>query len=223
MRINSFHIPRRQMVERQLVARGIKDPRVLEAMAKVPRHLFVEEALSYGAYGDCPLPIGEGQTISQPFIVATMTEALKLSGSEAVLEIGTGSGYQTAILAELSYRVYTIERIRPFMVRSRQLLDRLGYRNVAFKHGDGTCGWAEQGPFEAIIVTAGAPDIPSPLLEHLAPGGRMVVPVGESKSVQNLVRLAKDSQNRVRREELGDCRFVELIGQYGWPERIERR
>ena len=207
------------MVERQLMKRGIKDPRVLEAMASVPRHLFVEEALSYGAYGDSPLPIGEGQTISQPYFVARMTEALSLKGSEAVLEVGTGSGYQTAILAELCFRVYTIERIRSFMIRSRRLLDRLGYRNVAFKHGDGTCGWAEQGPFDGIIVTAGAPEIPSPLLEHLAPGGRMVVPVGKDKSTQHLVKLVKGNSGRVRREELDECRFVELIGQYGWPDR----
>jgi protein-L-isoaspartate(D-aspartate) O-methyltransferase len=214
-----FHLPRKQMVERQLVSRGIKDPLVLEAMSKVPRHLFVDEALAYRAYGDCPLPIGEQQTISQPHIVAQMTEALELKGHERILEIGTGSAYQAAILAEIGYRVYTIERLRPLMIRARQLLEQLGYRNVIVRFSDGTWGWPEQAPFDAIIVTAGSPDIPSPLIEQLGPRGKMVVPVGKTKQSQDLIKITKDATGRVTKSSLGGCRFVDLVGQYGWtPE-----
>ena len=154
---NDYHLARQQMIERQLKSRGIMEPRVLKAMGGVPRHLFVEEALSNRSYGDYPLPIGEQQTISQPYIVAQMTEALELQGTERVLEIGTGSGYQAAVLAELCYRVYTVERIRSLMIKARSVIEGLGYHNVVFKLDDGTCGWVEQSPFEAIMVTAGSP------------------------------------------------------------------
>ena len=202
------------MVEDQIIARGIKDARVIAAMKKVPRHLFVEEALQSQAYSDHPLPIGEKQTISQPYMVALMTEALQLKGNEKVLEIGGGSGYQTAILAELSEKVFSIERIRSLAIRARQLLYELGYYNVELKILDGTYGWMEEAPFDAIIVAAGAPDIPQPLLEQLAMDGRLVIPVGDAY-VQDLIRVTKMAEG-IRREDLGGCRFVKLIGRYGW-------
>jgi protein-L-isoaspartate(D-aspartate) O-methyltransferase len=205
---------RLKMVEEQIIARGIKDPKVIKAMKKVPRHLFVEEALQAQAYSDHPLPIGEKQTISQPYMVALMSEALELKGREKVLEIGGGSGYQTAILAELTLKVYSIERIRSLVIRSRKLLYEIGYLNVEIKIGDGTSGWVEESPFEAIIVTAGAPHIPQPLLDQLAMGGRLVIPVGDAY-VQTLLRLTK-TEGGIKKEDLGGCRFVKLIGNHGW-------
>lgn len=202
------------MVEEQIVSRGIKDPMLIGAMRKIPRHLFVEEALQNQAYGDFPLPIGEKQTISQPYMVALMTEALKLTKKEKVLEIGTGSGYQTAILAELSEMVYSIERIRSLALRARQLLYDLGYFNVEIKVFDGTFGWIEKSPFDAIIVTAGSPDIPKPLVDQLAMGGRLVIPVGDALT-QDLFRVTKTEKGLIK-EDLGGCRFVKLIGKYGW-------
>ena len=202
------------MVEDQIISRGIKDTRVIAAMKKVPRHLFVEEALQSQAYSDHPLPIGEKQTISQPYMVALMTEALQLKGNEKVLEIGGGSGYQTAILAELSEKVFSIERIRSLAIRARQLLYELGYYNVELKIFDGTYGWMEEAPFDAIIVAAGAPDIPQPLLDQLAMDGRLVIPVGDAY-VQDLIRVTKTEEG-IKREDLGGCRFVKLIGRYGW-------
>jgi protein-L-isoaspartate(D-aspartate) O-methyltransferase len=209
-----FPKARLKMVEEQIISRGIKDPRVIAAMRKVPRHLFVEEALQSQAYSDHPLPIGEKQTISQPYMVALMTEALQFKGKEKVLEIGGGSGYQTAILAELSEKVFSIERIRSLAIRARQLLYELGYYNVEFKIFDGTYGWMEESPFDAIIVTAGAPDIPQPLLDQLAMNGRLVIPVGDA-FVQDLIRITKTEEG-IKREDLGGCRFVKLIGKYGW-------
>ena len=202
------------MVEDQIISRGIKDARVIAAMRKVPRHLFVEEALQSQAYSDHPLPIGEKQTISQPYMVALMTEALQLKGKEKVLEIGGGSGYQTAILAELSEKVFSIERIRSLAIKARQLLYELGYYNVELKILDGTYGWMEEAPFDAIIVAAGAPDIPQPLLDQLAMDGRLVIPVGDAY-VQDLIRITKMEEG-TKREDLGGCRFVKLIGRYGW-------
>jgi len=202
------------MVEEQIVSRGIKDPRVIAAMKKVPRHLFVEEALQSQAYSDHPLPIGEKQTISQPYMVALMTEALQLKGNEKVLEIGAGSGYQSAILAELAERVFSIERIRALAIKARQLLYELGYINIEIKIFDGTYGWAEEAPFDGIIVTAGAPDIPQPLVDQLVIDGRLVIPVGDAY-VQDLIRVTK-TKEEMRREDLGGCRFVKLIGKYGW-------
>jgi len=209
-----FPKARSKMVEDQIIARGIKDARVIAAMKKVPRHLFVEEALQSQAYSDHPLPIGEKQTISQPYMVALMTEALQLKGNEKVLEIGGGSGYQTAILAELSEKVFSIERIRSLAIRARQLLYELGYYNVELKILDGTYGWMEEAPFDAIIVAAGAPDIPQPLLEQLAMDGRLVIPVGDAY-VQDLIRGTKTAEG-IKKEDLGGCRFVKLIGRYGW-------
>ena len=204
------------MVEDQILSRGIRDPGVIGAMKKVPRHLFVEEALQSQAYNDHPLPIGEKQTISQPYMVALMTEALQLTGKEKVLEVGAGSGYQTAILAELAEKVYSIERIRSLAIKARQLLYQLGYFNVEIKIFDGTYGWIEESPFEVIIVTAGAPDVPQPLVDQLAPGGRLVVPVGDA-FVQDLIRITK-TEKGIKKEDLGGCRFVKLIGKHGWNE-----
>jgi len=183
-------------------------------MKKVPRHLFIEEALQSQAYSDHPLPIGEKQTISQPYMVALMTEALQLKEKEKVLEIGAGSGYQTAILAELAEKVFSIERIRSLAIKARQLLYELGYFNVEIKIFDGTHGWMEEAPFNAIIVTAGAPDIPQPLLDQLAIDGRLVIPVGDAYA-QDLMRMTKTKEG-IKKEDLGGCRFVKLIGKYGW-------
>jgi len=207
---------REEMVKRQIEARGVTDPQVLAAMGKVPRHLFVSEALRDQAYGDFPLPIGEQQTISQPYIVAEMTQALQPSEDDRVLEIGTGSGYQAAILAEIVFRVYTVERIHPLFVKSRKLFDNLNYHNIVTKYSDGTSGWAEESPFDGIIVTAGAPEIPNLLVSQLAVGGRMVIPVGNRYS-QDLVKLYKN-EHGIHKTNLGGCRFVKLVGEYGWRE-----
>ncbi|HYA02938.1 MAG TPA: protein-L-isoaspartate(D-aspartate) O-methyltransferase [Syntrophobacteria bacterium] len=211
-----FATARNRMVDSQLVSRGIKDLQVLASMRKVPRHRFVEEALISQAYGDHPLPIGEKQTISQPYIVALMTEALELKGTEHVLEVGTGSGYQTAILAELAKKVYSIERVYGLSVRARRLLDELGYLNVVLKVGDGTVGWKEQAPFDAVMVTAGSPDVPQPLVDQLGVGGRLVIPVGDRYS-QTLLKVVRGKEG-IKKIDLGGCRFVNLVGQHGWQE-----
>jgi protein-L-isoaspartate(D-aspartate) O-methyltransferase len=211
-----FAEKREKMVKEQLIRRGIHDKRVLDAMRKVPRHLFVPADLVEEAYNDYPLPIGYGQTISQPYIVALMTEALELRGDEKTLEIGTGSGYQTAILAELSKEVYTIERIISLLDKAKEVLKNLGYKNIFFKAGDGTLGWPENKPYDAIIVTAGAPKIPQPLLDQLADKGRLVIPVGDRFS-QELIKVTKSKEGLIR-ENLGGCRFVNLIGIHGWKE-----
>ncbi len=207
---------REEMVRQQIAERGITDPKVLAAFHKVQRHLFVSEALRDQAYGDYPLPIGEQQTISQPYIVAEMTQALELNNDDRVLEIGTGSGYQAAILAEIVYRVYTVERIRTLYVQARNLLDKLHYHSIVMRCSDGTSGWRDEGPFDAIIVTAGAPDVPEKLLDQLVEGGRMVVPVGNQHS-QELIKLTKDKSG-IHKSNLGGCRFVKLIGAHGWKE-----
>jgi len=204
------------MVSTQIEARGINDQRVLAAMRKVPRHLFVSEAFQDQAYGDFPLPIGEGQTISQPYIVAEMTQALELTKDDRVLEIGTGCGYQAAILAELAYRVYTIERIRSLFITARKTLDRLHYHNVVARCSDGTLGWPEESPFDAIIVTAGAPEVPRALVDQLRTGGRLVIPVGGHFS-QTLLKIIRQKDG-LREINLGGCRFVKLIGKQGWQE-----
>ncbi len=213
---HDFSLARERMVKNQLIPRDIKDERVLEAMGKIPRHLFIEEALAGEAYNDHPVPIGEKQTISQPYIVALMTETLELKGDENTLEIGTGSGYQTAILAELSSRVYTVERIKSLLVNARKLLAELGYSNILFKAFDGTLGWNEYAPFDAIMVTAGAPSLPGPLMDQLADNGRMIVPVGDRYS-QELIKVIRKG-NSLEQENLGGCRFVNLIGVHGWPD-----
>ncbi|MBK5100875.1 MAG: protein-L-isoaspartate(D-aspartate) O-methyltransferase [Desulfobacteraceae bacterium] len=214
--VHDYRLARERMVKNQLVPRGISDPRVLGAMGKVPRHCFVEEALSGEAYNDHPLPIGHKQTISQPYIVALMTEALQLTGKEKTLEIGTGSGYQTAILAELSDKVYTIERIRPLMVKARSILAELGYDNILFKAFDGTLGWKEYELYDAIMVTAGAPKIPQPLFDQMAEGGRLIIPVG-NKFSQELIKVTKKKGSYIE-SNLGGCRFVDLVGVHGWNE-----
>jgi len=213
---HDLNLARERMVKNQLITRGIKDQRVLKAMGKVPRHLFIEEVLAGEAYNDHPVPIGEKQTISQPYIVALMTEALELTGKETTLEIGTGSGYQTAILAELSSRVYTIERIKSLLVNARKLLAQLGYDNILFKAFDGTLGWKEFAPFDAIMVTAGAPNIPQPLIDQLADNGRIIIPVGD-KHTQELIKITKKEEG-LKQSNLGGCRFVNLIGVHGWSD-----
>jgi len=207
---------RNYMVERQLAARGISDLRVLAAMRKVPRHRFIPESLWDQAYNDYPLPIGEEQTISQPYIVALMTEALELKEADRVLEIGTGSGYQAAILAELVAQVFSIDRMASLTAQAQEVLDDLGYKNIHLRVGDGTLGWPEESPFEGIIVTAGAPQVPRPLVEQLALGGRLVIPVGDQFS--QTLTVARKTKDGVKYEYHGGCRFVRLIGQHGWQE-----
>jgi len=208
---------RDEMVRQQIESRGIKNPDVLAALRKVPRHLFVSEALRDQAYGDFPLPIGEQQTISQPFIVAEMTQALEVGKADRVLEIGTGSGYQAAILAEIAYRVFSIERIRSLFRQTRTLLDKLNYHNVVMRCSDGTMGWEDESPFDAIIVTAGSPQVPEALIDQLADGGRMVVPVG-NQHAQDLIKITKDVTG-IQQTNLGGCRFVKLVGKQGWNEK----
>jgi protein-L-isoaspartate(D-aspartate) O-methyltransferase len=207
---------RNQMVETQLISRGIDDPLVLRAMRKVPRELFVPKNMRDTAYSDNALPIAYGQTISQPYIVALMTQALELKGGEKVLEIGTGSGYQAAVLAEIAGEVYTVERIAPLTDKAKQILTQLGYTNVQFKVHDGTLGWNDQAPYEAIIVTAGAPSIPDPYVEQMVEGGRLVIPVGDRLS-QDLIKITKTEGKPVK-QDLGGVRFVSLVGQQGWQE-----
>ena len=207
---------REEMVRTQIEARGIKAPAVLAAFRRVPRHLFVSEALRDQAYGDYPLPIGEQQTISQPYIVAEMTQALDLGENDRVLEIGTGSGYQAAILAQIVYRVYTIERKHPLYLQTRNLFDKLHYHNIVMKYADGTKGWQDESPFDGIIVTAGAPQIPGVLVDQLGERGRMVVPVG-NQHTQELIKIFRDNQN-LKQSSLGGCRFVKLVGEHGWKD-----
>ncbi|HVO24554.1 MAG TPA: protein-L-isoaspartate(D-aspartate) O-methyltransferase [Candidatus Margulisiibacteriota bacterium] len=205
---------RARMVQEQLVARGIHDPHVLAAMGKVPRHEFVSERYQAHAYDDYPLPIGAQQTISQPYVVAYMTEQLQLTGDERVLEVGTGSGYQAAVLAEICREVYTIEIIDALAARARATLERLGYRTVHVRAGDGYQGWPEVAPFDAIIVTAAPDHVPQPLIDQLKVGGRMIVPVGEVN--QSLVRLTKTADG-VREERLLPVRFVPMTGAAQTP------
>ncbi len=212
--MSDFATARRRMVDSHLFARGVREPEVLRAMARVPRHLFVEEALRERAYGEGSLPIGYDQTISQPIMVATMTQALRLEGGEKVLEIGTGSGYQTAVLAELAERVFSVERIAPLYRRARGLLDQLGYHRVVLRHGDGTLGWRDHAPYDAIVVTAGAPHVPRELRGQLASGGRLVIPVGDRQQ-QSLLRITR-GEDRDQQELLGGCVFVSLIGDDAW-------
>ena len=212
----NFQKARDRMVETQLAGRGISDQRVLDAMRKVPRHFFVDEALQEQAYSDHPLPIADKQTISQPYIVALMTEKLELQGQEKVLEIGTGSGYQAAILAELAQRVFSIERLPGLAYRANQALRKLGYTNVIVRVSDGTLGWPDEAPFDGIIVTAGAPKVPQPLVDQLAMGGRLVVPVGDRLS-QSLMLVERVPEG-IRKTDLGGVRFVDLVGKWGWEE-----
>jgi protein-L-isoaspartate(D-aspartate) O-methyltransferase len=205
---------RERMVAEHLVKRGIADPQVLDAMRRTPRHLFVDEALRDKAYADYPLPIGDGQTISQPFMVARMTELLRLTGKEKVLEIGTGCGYQAAVLAHLAARVCTVERIPKLAAHARETLEAIGATNVWVRTANGTFGWPDEAPFDRIVVTAGGPSVPPPLFEQLAEGGRLVMPVG-SKDSQRLQVVDKISGLAKVTEDSG-CVFVKLIGKYAW-------
>lgn len=208
---------RQRMVEQQLRRRDIRDPRVLAAFARVPREYFVPPALAAQAYDDCPLPIGDGQTISQPYVVAMTVQALELRGHEHVLEIGAGSGYAAAILGAMVREVDTVERIAELASSARERLERLGFTNVHVHHADGTLGWPAGAPYEAICVAAGAPAPPPSLLDQLAVGGRLVLPYG-SEEVQRLVRITRRDVNRFVDEDLGDVRFVPLVGEQGWPD-----
>ena len=209
-----YEVARRRMVTEQLISGGVRDERVLEAMGRVRRHAFVGRGLEDQAYFDRPLAIGEGQTISQPLIVATMTEAIEPRSTDRVLEIGTGSGYQAAVLAELVNDVYTVERISSLSIHARTIIYRLGYKNVLFRIGDGTLGWPEEAPFHAIVVTASGPSIPQSLREQLVDGGKLVIPVG-SGDVQELMIITR-AGNRFEERRLTGCRFVKLIGEHGW-------
>jgi protein-L-isoaspartate(D-aspartate) O-methyltransferase len=210
-------VGKERMVSEHLLARGIRDKAVVRAMREVPREAFLPPLLQRFAYDDNPLPIDEGQTISQPYIVAYMIEALELQGSERVLEIGTGSGYAAAVLSRCAAEVFTVERIAALAENAGSRLQTLGYRNVTVHQGDGTRGWQEHAPYQGIVVTAGAPEIPSPLLNQLAPDGRLVIPVGPTQHLQTLVRVRRvGASDDFRREELCPVRFVPLIGEQGW-------
>jgi protein-L-isoaspartate(D-aspartate) O-methyltransferase len=205
---------RERMVDEHLVGRGVTAPGVLAAMRRVPRHRFVQEALRARAYGDHPLPIGEEQTISQPFIVGFMTSLLELTGREKVLEVGTGSGYQTAVLAELARRVCSIERLPRLAERARTVLESLGYDNVWVRVGNGALGWPDEAPFDRIIVTAGGPSIPPPLVQQLADGGRMVLPIGRPDN--QVLTVVDNVGGDIRQRTHGECKFVPLVGKYAW-------
>lgn len=212
--MGQFATARKRMVQEQLINRDIVDPETIKAMSEVPRHLFVDDAMQGRAYGDYPLPIGAGQTISQPYIVATMTQALGLTGTEKVLEIGTGSGYQAAVLSRICDQVYTVERINSLLARARKVFDKLRYYNIRSKLDDGTMGWPENGPYDAIIVTAGGPEVPQPLVDQLSEGGRLIIPVGD-QNVQEL-QLVQKNEDQVEITRLASVRFVDLVGEHGW-------
>jgi protein-L-isoaspartate(D-aspartate) O-methyltransferase len=214
--VNSFAALRNEMVDRDIAGRGVRDELVLGAVHKVPRELFLPERLREFAYEDSPLPIGGEQTISQPYIVAVMAEALMLNGGENVLEIGAGSGYAAAVLSEIAAKVYTVERVGKLAGQAADTLAALGYDNVHVLHGDGTKGWPEHAPYDAIVVAAGGPQVPESLKEQLKIGGRLVIPVGLDQRVQELVRVVRVSTNRYHRENIADVRFVPLIGEEGW-------
>lgn len=212
---DGFEIPRGRMVDYLRTHYKITDERVLAAMNRVPRHLFVSDALRAQAYKDNALPISGGQTISQPFIVARMTELLELKGRERVLEIGSGSGYQTSVLALVSRKVFAVERLATLASEAKTRLMNLGYRNISYKTADGTEGWEVYAPFDAMLVAAGGPEIPEPLVQQLEIGGRMVIPVGHDKKTQMLVRVTR-TEKGYETENCGPCSFVPLIGEHGW-------
>jgi protein-L-isoaspartate(D-aspartate) O-methyltransferase len=212
--IDQYETGRARMVLEQLQSRDIRDPRTLAAMSEVPRHCFVDDAMQGRAYGDHPLPIGAGQTISQPYIVAYMTQALRLTGREKVLEIGTGSGYQAAVLSRMCSQVFTVERINSLLAGARRVFDKLRYFNIRSKLDDGTLGWPEFAPYDAIIVTAGGPAIPEPLIEQLADPGRLIIPVGDQH--EQVLQLLEKKEGEVEISLLAGVRFVDLVGEYGW-------
>lgn len=213
---NDYIQQRIELVEKHLKPKGIKDKKVLEAMLTVPRHIFVPEEYRDYAYDDSPLPIGKNQTISQPFIVALMIQELNLEGKEKVLEIGTGSGYAAAVISRIVEQVFTIERHKGLAIQAKECFTELGYYNIKIKIGDGTQGLVKKAPFEAILVSAAAPVIPETLSSQLAPGGIMMIPIGEKKGIQKLVRLTKEGEKDLEIEELDYVRFVPLIGEHGW-------
>ncbi|MFA5389724.1 MAG: protein-L-isoaspartate(D-aspartate) O-methyltransferase [Candidatus Omnitrophota bacterium] len=219
IRENDFSGLRRRMVEEQLAARDIKDKKVLDVFLKVPRHEFVSPKFYKESYADFPLPIENGQTISQPYIVALMVQALDIKKNDKVLEIGTGSGYETAILAELASQVFTIERIEDLTERASAVLKGMGYGNIMFRTGDGTMGWKEHAPFDKIVVTAAAEKMPGPLIEQLNSPGKLVIPIG-SRASQALLLLEKTAQGEILEKEICGCSFVPLIGKYGWAEAV---
>lgn len=212
---------RERMVQRQIAGRGVRSEKVLNAMRKVPREQFLPKGLGVRAYDDAPLPIGDGQTISQPYVVAYMTEVLALDGGEKVLEIGTGSGYAAAVLAEIAADVYTIERIDGLATMARTILGKLGYQNVHVRQGDGTLGWPEHAPFDGIVVTAGGPDVPDTLKDQLKTGGRLVMPIGKTTCYQDLVRVTRITAAEFETEYLVPVRFVPLIGEEGWDSQVQ--
>ena len=214
--MNEFETLRQEMIRSQMAERGLNDPIVLEAINKVPREKFVPDDLIDSAYRDSPLPIEADQTISQPYIVALMTVALELKPTDRVLEIGTGSGYSAAVLAEIANEVYTIERHQVLTDTARERLQKLGYKNIHVLQGDGSLGWPEHAPFDAIVVTAAGPDVPQSLKQQLAIGGRLVMPVGEYRYSQTLLRVRRINENQYEEENLGGVRFVPLIGKEGW-------
>ena len=209
---------RERMVKRQIAGRGVRSVPVLDAMRKVPRERFLPRGQGVFAYDDSPLPIGDGQTISQPYIVAYMAESLALAGGEKVLEIGTGSGYAAAVLAEIAAEVYTIERIEGLASMARTILGDLDYMNVHVRCGDGTLGWPEEAPYDGIVVSAGGPDVPDTLKHQLKTGGRLVIPVGRSKAYQELIRVTRIAENDFETEDLLPVRFVPLVGEEGWSQ-----
>lgn len=212
---DAFAVARKRMVYEQILSRGVSDAGTLRAMSEVPRHLFVDDALKNQAYADTPLNIGEGQTISQPYIVALMTQALGLSGRESVLEIGTGCGYQTTVLAMLAATVFTIERLKSLAFAARRVFKTLRLTNVVMRVGDGSMGWPERAPFDRILLGCVAPCVPKELLAQLAPGGCLVLPVADVQGSQSLIRVRSGSDGLIR-EDLGLCRFVKLIGRHGY-------
>lgn len=212
-----YEVLRKRMVNEQLILRGIKNQRVLDAFYKVERHKFIPQDLRTSAYADFPVPIGEGQTISQPYIVALMTESLDLTGEEKVLEIGMGSGYQAAILAELVGEVYTIERFENLAKKAEAVLGELGYTNIKIKVGDGTLGWPEAAPFDRIIITAASPQIPPPLIEQLNESGKLILPLGETFS--QVLTLVEKTGGELKYFEICSCVFVPLLGKYGWQNK----
>jgi len=211
---NKYIQARENMVKGQLVSRGIKNPKVIQAFKSVPRHKFVEEALWVQAYQDGSLPIGKGQTVSQPYTVALMIEALDLPPNAKVLEIGTGTGYQASILSRVAKEVYSIERIPSLITTARRIIGNLGYRNIELRVGDGTLGWAEHAPYDGIIVAAGSPGVPQELVNQLTENGRLIIPIGNQDS--QALKLIYKENGKVVVSDLGNCRFVKLVGEYGW-------
>jgi protein-L-isoaspartate(D-aspartate) O-methyltransferase len=218
MNEDPYRQAREAMVSRQIEVRGVKNPLVLKAMRMVPRHEFIPEDMRGMAYDDRPLPIGQGQTISQPYIVAYMTERLRLTGGEKVLEIGTGCGYQAAVLSMIAAEVYTVECVPALAAEAEKNLKRLGYENVVIKRGDGTLGWEEHGPYHGIIATASGPEVPQPFKDQLRVGGAVVMPVGDYRLGQSIVRVTRGQGDTFHQERLLDVAFVPLIGRYGWED-----